>query len=127
MGNFVLREEYQLMHGRAYKDYRVGIEKANKKRCGFEEEARWLPVVMHFESRFASGPDNICDIFADFIQRTYADDVWVPSDPGADLVQNDPPFRALHFTVDEVQIVLLELDVNKAAGSDGKPPLILNN
>jgi hypothetical protein len=38
---------------------------------------------MHFESRFASGPDNICDIFADFIQRTYADDVWVPSDPGA--------------------------------------------
>jgi hypothetical protein len=42
-----------------------------------------------------------------------------------DLVQVGPPFGALQFTVDEVQHVLLELDVNKGAGPDGKPPLIL--
>jgi hypothetical protein len=47
--------------------------------------------------------------------RTYADDVWVPSDPGQDLVQDDPPFGALQFTVDEVQSVLLELDACKGA------------
>jgi hypothetical protein len=44
----------------------------------------------------------------------------MPSDPGPDLVQDDPPFGALQFTVDEVQSVLLELDVSKVAG-----PMIL--
>jgi hypothetical protein len=42
----------------------------------------------------------------------------VPSDPGLDLVQDDPPFVALQFTVDEVQSVLLELDVSKGSGPD---------
>jgi hypothetical protein len=65
-----LREEYQLMHGRAYDDYRVGIEEAikidpetffgygdlKKKRVGYLS-------VMHL----ASGPGDICNLFADFI------------------------------------------------------------
>jgi hypothetical protein len=103
------------MYGRAYDDYRVGIEDAiksdpkiffgyqdlKKKRVGY-------PSVMHFEGRLASGHDDIYNPFADFIQRTYADDAWVPSDPGPDLVQNDSLFGALQFTVDEVQSVLLE-------------------
>jgi hypothetical protein len=90
------------MHGRAYDDYRVGIEEAiksniraffgyvdlKKKRVGY-------PSVMHFEGRLASGPYDICNIFADFIPRTYADDVWLLSDPGLDLLQNDPTFGAL--------------------------------
>jgi hypothetical protein len=42
-------------------------------------------------------------------------------------MQDDPPFYALQFTVDEVQSVLLELDVSKGAGPDGIPPLILKN
>jgi hypothetical protein len=42
-------------------------------------------------------------------------------------VQDDPPFGALQFTVDEVQSVLLGLDINKGAGPDGIPPLILKN
>jgi hypothetical protein len=70
-----IREEYQLMHGRAYDDYCVGIEEAiksdpilgyvdlKKKRVGY-------PSVMHFEGRLASGPDDIYNLFADFIQRT---------------------------------------------------------
>jgi hypothetical protein len=128
------KEEYQLMYGRVYDDYHVGIEEAiksdpktffcyvdlKKKRVGY-------PWVMHFEGSFASGPDDICDVFADFIQRTYADDVWVSSDPGPDLVQDDPPFSALQITVNEVQSVLLELYVSKYVGPDGIPPLILKN
>jgi hypothetical protein len=51
----------------------------------------------------------------------------VPSDPGPDLVQNDPSFGALQFTMDEVPSVLLELDVSKGAGPDGIPLLILKN
>jgi hypothetical protein len=97
-----------------------GYVDLKKKRVGY-------PSVIHLESRLASDPDDICNLFADFIQRTYADDVCVPSDPGPDLVQDDPPFGALQFTVDEVQSVLLELDVGKGAGSDGIPPLILKN
>jgi hypothetical protein len=91
-----------------------------KKRVGY-------PLVMNFEGRLASGPDDICNLFADFIQRTYTDDAWVPSDSRPDLVQDDPPFGALQFTVDEVQSVLLELDVSKRAGPNCMPPLILKN
>jgi hypothetical protein len=42
-------------------------------------------------------------------------------------LQDDPPFDALQFTVNEVRSVLLELDVNKGAGPDGIPPFILRN
>jgi hypothetical protein len=51
----------------------------------------------------------------------------VPSDPGPDLMQDNPHRSALQITVDEVQSVLLELDVSKDAGPDGRPPLILKN
>jgi hypothetical protein len=73
---------------------------------------------MHFEGRLASGHDDICNFFTDFIQRTYAADADDADDPG-------PAFEALQSTVDEVQIVLLELDVNK--GVDGIPLIILKN
>jgi hypothetical protein len=65
----------------------LGLKKRSKSNrrpfwlCGFEEEAGWLPVGYAF-----------LNLFADFIQRSYADDVWVPSNPGPDLVQDDPPF-----------------------------------
>jgi hypothetical protein len=48
-----------------------------------------------------------------------------PSDPGPDLVQDDPPFGTFQLTEDEVQSVLLELDVSKGLGLDGIPPLVL--
>jgi hypothetical protein len=85
-GIFSLTEKYQPMHGRTYDDYRVGIEEAIKSdpRAFFgyvdlEKKSVGYPLIMHFDGRLASGPDNICDLFADFMQRNYADDVWVPS------------------------------------------------
>jgi hypothetical protein len=68
---------------------------------------------MSFESRLASGPEKICDLFAEFIQRTYVDDVWVPSDPIPEHVPDDPPFGALQFTSYVDGSVLQGLDVNK--------------
>jgi hypothetical protein len=59
-----------------------------KKRVGY-------PSVMHFEDRLASGPEEICDLCAEFIQRTYSDDVRVPSDPRPEYVPDNPPFGAL--------------------------------
>jgi hypothetical protein len=82
--------------------------------CRLKEKARWLPIS--FEGRLTSGPEEICDLFAEFIQQTCADDVWVPSDSGA-----------LQFTSDEVVSVLQDLDVNKGSGPDGISPIILKN
>jgi hypothetical protein len=79
---------------------------------------------MHFEGHLASDPEDICDLFAEFIQRTYTEDVWMLSDPGPEHVPDDPPFDALQFTSNEVESVLQDLDVNKGSGSDGK--LLLN-
>jgi hypothetical protein len=73
---------------------------------------------MCFEGRLASGPEKICDLFAEFIQRTYADDVWVPSDPGPEHVPDDPPVGAFQFISDEGESVLQDLDVNKGSGLD---------
>jgi hypothetical protein len=89
-----------------------GYVDLKKKRVGY-------PSVIHHKGRLAPGPD--------FIQRTYTDDAWVPSDPGPDLVQDDPPLGALQFAVNEVQSVSLELDVSKGGSLDGIPPLILKN
>jgi hypothetical protein len=50
---------------------------------------------VHFEGRLASGPEKICDMYAEFIQRTYTDDVWVPSDPGSEHVPDDSLFGEL--------------------------------
>jgi hypothetical protein len=75
------------------------------------------PSVTHFESSLVSGPEEICELFAKFIQRTSIDDVWVPSDPGPEHVPDDPPFGG----------VLQDLNVNKGSGSDGIPPIILKN
>jgi hypothetical protein len=90
------------MHGRAYDDYRVGIEEMIKSDpktffgyVDLKEKHVGYPSVMHFKSRLASGHDDICNLFADLIQLTYADDARVASDPGPDLVQDDPPFCAL--------------------------------
>jgi hypothetical protein len=126
------------MYVDAYDNYRVGIKEAIKSDpktffgCVDLKKKRvdGYSSVMHFDGRLASGSDEICNcnLFADFIQRTYyADDAWVPSDPGPDLVQDDPPFDALQFTVDEVQSVLQELDVGKGEGPNGMLPLILKN
>jgi hypothetical protein len=70
------------MHGRAYDVNRVWIDEAinsdpktflgyvtlKKKRVGY-------PSVMRFKGRLAPGPDDICNLFADFKLRTYGDDV----------------------------------------------------
>jgi hypothetical protein len=70
------------MHERAYNDHRVGTEKVTKRvpktffaYVDLKKKRVGYPSDMHFEGRLASGPDDICNIFADFIQRTYADDV----------------------------------------------------
>jgi hypothetical protein len=70
--------------------------------------------------------EEICDLFAKFIQRTYTDDVWVPSDPGTEHVLDDPPFGVLQFSSDGVESVVQDLDDNKGSGTDGIiPPIIL--
>jgi hypothetical protein len=36
------------------------------------------------------------------MERTYANEPWMPSDPGPGDVSDDPPFGSLQFTVLEV-------------------------
>jgi hypothetical protein len=85
------------------------------------------PSVMHFEGRLASGPEEICNFFAAFIQRTYTDDVWLPPNPGPELVPDDPPLGTLQFTSVEVKSVLQDLVVSKGSGPDGIPLYLLFN
>jgi hypothetical protein len=133
--NFFHSKEYQIMHyGRAYDDCRVGLEEAieidpktffgyvdlKKKRVGY-------PSVMHFEGRLASGPDDTCNVFADFIQRTYADDVWGLSDHGPDFVQDGPAFGALQFIVGEIQGDIPPLILKNCASAFARPLSLLFN
>jgi hypothetical protein len=118
----------------AYDDYRARVEETIKsdpktffgyvdlknKRVGYRS-------VMHFEGRLVSGPEEICDLFVKFIQRTYTDVAGWPSYPGTEPVLDDSPFGALQFTSDEVESFLQDLDVNKGSGPDGIPPIILKS
>jgi hypothetical protein len=78
-----LKEEYQQPHGRAYDDYLARIEEAIKSDpktfFGFvdlKKKRVAYTSVMHFEGRLASGHEKICDLLAEFIQRTYTDDAF---------------------------------------------------
>jgi hypothetical protein len=94
--------------------------------CRLKEKARW-PSVLHFEGRLPSGSEEICDLCAEFIQRTYTDDGWVASDPSPEHVPDESPFGAIQFTSDKVESGLQGLDVNKGFGPHGIPPIILKN
>jgi hypothetical protein len=83
--------------------------------------------VMNFENKTASTNEDKCELFAEFIQRTYSDDQWVPSDSGSTVISDIPPLGSLQFTVDEVEQALLDLDANKGPGPDKIPPSILKN
>jgi hypothetical protein len=74
-----------------------------KKRVGH-------PSVMNFEGQSESGAKDICDLFVDFIERTY---VWIPSDPGPDFVTEQLPFGSLQFIITIVESVLLDLHDSK--------------
>jgi hypothetical protein len=63
-----------------------------KKRVG-------LPSVMSFEDQSGSGSQEICDLFARLIERTYGNEPRVPLDPGPYDVSDEPPFGSLQFIV----------------------------
>jgi hypothetical protein len=102
---------------RAYDDYRIGIEKAIKTDSSsfflgtliYKKKAS--ESVMILEDHSASGSQEICDLFAEFIKRTYVDDSWIMND--------EPPFGSLHFTVLEVENALLKMDHSKGPSPDG--------
>jgi hypothetical protein len=52
------------------------------------------PSVINFEGQSGSGSQEICDLFARFMERT-AIEPWVPSDPGPAYVSDKPPFGSL--------------------------------
>jgi hypothetical protein len=68
-----------------------GYVDLKKKRVGY-------PSVMHFESRFASSPVEICDLFAEFIYNEH-----IPMMPGCLMIlaQNTcrmtQLFASVHF------------------------------
>jgi hypothetical protein len=46
---------------------------------------------------------KFCDLFAEFIVRTYVDDSWVLQSHRPDLLNDGPPFGQFQFTVLEVE------------------------
>jgi hypothetical protein len=48
------------------------------------------------------GHEKFSDLFVRYMEQTYANKPWVPSDPGPNYVSDEPPFDSLQFTVLEV-------------------------
>jgi hypothetical protein len=77
-GEICLTQKYQQ---RAYDNHRARIEEVIKSDpktffgyVDLKKKCVGYPSVMHFEGRFASGPEKICDLYAKFIQQTYT--IW---------------------------------------------------
>jgi hypothetical protein len=79
---------------------------------------------MEFGNQKAASIEEKCELFADFLQHTYTNHEWVPSDPGPEPCLVLPP---INFSIEEGERALLELETNKGAGPDGIPSLILKN
>jgi hypothetical protein len=41
-----------------------------------------FPSVIKFENKIASTNEDKCELFTEFLQRSYLDVQWVPSDSG---------------------------------------------
>jgi hypothetical protein len=74
---------------------------------------------MNFEGHSGSRSQEICGLFAKFMEWTYANEPCMPSDPRPDDVSDEPSFGSLQFIVLEVLNALLDLDSNKGRGPDG--------
>jgi hypothetical protein len=48
-------------------------DEQDNKSCKKEEVIKTGPSVMSFEDWLASGSQGICDLFGEFIERTYGD------------------------------------------------------
>jgi hypothetical protein len=90
--------------------YRIGIEEAIKTdlRSFFcwvnwsqEEASDGYPSVMSFEGSLASGSSGN---FWSFWWIYRAEVSWFPSSSGPNLVNDEPPFGSLQFTVLEVDM-----------------------
>jgi hypothetical protein len=126
------RSEYQTAFNNAYDNYRIGIEESIKndpkiffKYVNLKKNRVGFPSVMNLDDKTASTNEDKCELFADFLRRSYTDDTWIASDSGPAVVSNTPPPGSIQFTVGEVEEALLDLDVNKGPGPDRIPPSIL--
>jgi hypothetical protein len=64
---------------------------------------------MNFKGQLGSGSQKMCDLFTEFMERTYANEPWVPSDPGPDDVRYELSRGQMHVdlfrdTGDNVEI-----------------------
>jgi hypothetical protein len=66
-----------------------------KKRVGYSS-------VINFEGQLGSRSQEICDLFVRFMKQTYANELWVPLNPGLDDVSDEPPLESLQIFVLEV-------------------------
>jgi hypothetical protein len=127
----VARSEYKLVSRNSYEHYRENLESSIKtntkaffKYVDLKKNRVGLPSVTKFEEKVATTAEAKCEVFAEFIQSTYADEEWVPPDPGPEVISIDPSFGS-QFSIAEVELVLKDLDVNKGPGPDKIPPSIL--
>jgi hypothetical protein len=74
-----LRSTYQERHGFTYDETRIGIEEEIQtdhkyffRYFDVNKERVVYPSVMNFECQSGSGSQEICDLFAKFMERTYA-------------------------------------------------------
>jgi hypothetical protein len=77
--------------------YHLEIEDAIKNypkpfsNSKFEENRVEFPSVMNLEEKTASKNEDKCELFANFLRRSYTDDTWIASNPGPAVVSNTPP------------------------------------
>jgi hypothetical protein len=83
------RSEYQWAFNNAFDNYRIGIEDAikNDPKAFF----KYVKYAMNLEATTASTNEGKCELFADFLRRSYIDDTWIASDPVPAVVSNTPP------------------------------------
>jgi hypothetical protein len=86
----------------AYDNYRKGIEGSIKsepktffKYVNLKKNRIGFSSVMKFENKNATTNEEKCELFAKFIQRSYSDDQWVPSETGPTVLSDVLSMRSI--------------------------------
>jgi hypothetical protein len=111
------RSELQLVSKKTYNAYCENVEKFIKsdpkaffKFVDLKKNRVGLPSVMKFKDEVATTTEAKCELFAKFIQSSYANDEWEPSDPGPEVLSDEIPLGSLQLLVTEVECALMDLD-----------------
>jgi hypothetical protein len=122
------RAEYKALHRQEYENYLEDVEsniKSDPKKffefANYKKKTIGLPSSMKHNGQTGNSSSAICELFANFFESVYEEDVDQEIDNSCDSFGSFG-FSNIQISLSEIETALTGLNANKGPGDDGIPP-----